>query len=105
MKVKPVIPGAVIRDPVTKRQLPDKGDEVPDTSFWVRRLLAGEVERIDESSEIEPEHPTEPAAATPSEIEPELEHLTEPAAATPSREAAASQPLAPPVATTTPGQE
>lgn len=46
MKVKPAIPGAVIRDPHTKRPLPAEGREVPDTAFWRRRLLAGEVVRI-----------------------------------------------------------
>lgn len=43
MRVKPADPGAVIRDPVTKRQLPADGGDVPDTSFWRRRLDAGEV--------------------------------------------------------------
>jgi len=43
MRVKPVIPGACIPDPETRRPLPDDGDDVSDTSFWVRRFLAGEV--------------------------------------------------------------
>ena len=50
MKVKPVDPTAVIRDPHTKQQLPAEGGEVPENSFWTRRLLAGEVVRIDEPS-------------------------------------------------------
>jgi Protein of unknown function (DUF2635) len=48
MRAKPVDPDAVIRDPVTQRQLPAEGGEVPDTSFWRRRLLAGEIELVDE---------------------------------------------------------
>lgn len=43
MKVKPAIPGAVIRDPISRRALPEEGGDVPDTSFWIRRLRAGEV--------------------------------------------------------------
>lgn len=41
MIVKPAEPGAVIRDPVTKQRLPAEGAEVPDTSYWIRRTLAG----------------------------------------------------------------
>lgn len=47
MRVKPVDPTAVIRDPHTKRPLPAEGAEVPENTFWVRRLRAGEVVRID----------------------------------------------------------
>lgn len=43
MRAKPVIPGAVIRDPDTKRQLPDDGDDVEETSFWIRRFLDAEI--------------------------------------------------------------
>jgi hypothetical protein len=50
MRVKPAIPGAVIRDPHTKRPLPAGGAEVPDNTFWRRRLLAGEVVRLDAPS-------------------------------------------------------
>jgi hypothetical protein len=46
MKVKPVDPSAVIRDPHTKVPLPAEGGEVPDTNFWNRRLLDGSVVRI-----------------------------------------------------------
>lgn len=54
MKLKPVDPNAVIRDPHTKRVLPPEGAEVPDNVFWNRRLIAGEVTRCDE----EPAKPT-----------------------------------------------
>lgn len=43
MKVKSAIEGAVIRDPHTKRPLPAEGGEVPDNTFWRRRLMSGEV--------------------------------------------------------------
>jgi hypothetical protein len=48
MKVKPVDPAAVIRDPHTRQPLPAEGGDVPENSFWIRRLLAGEVVRLDE---------------------------------------------------------
>lgn len=48
MKVKPADPNAVIRDPHTRQPLPAEGGEVPETSFWIRRLNDGEVVRIDE---------------------------------------------------------
>lgn len=50
MKVKPVDPNAVIRDPVTKLPLPAEGGDVPENNFWVRRVLAGEVVRLDEAT-------------------------------------------------------
>jgi hypothetical protein len=43
MRVKPAKPGNVIRDPRTRRPLPAEGATVPDTTFWQRRLDAGEV--------------------------------------------------------------
>lgn len=47
MKVKPAIEGAIIRDPITKQPLPAQGREVPDNSFWRRRLADGEVVLVD----------------------------------------------------------
>ena len=55
MRVKPVDPNAVIRDPHTRRPLPADGDNVPDDSvFWNRRLRAGEVVRIEAPTGREP---------------------------------------------------
>ncbi len=48
MKVKPADPTAVIRDPHTRLPLPAEGAEVPENVFWTRRVLAGDVVRIDE---------------------------------------------------------
>lgn len=48
MRVKPVDPTMIIRDPHTKRPLPAEGGDVPETNFWTRRVLSGEVVRIDE---------------------------------------------------------
>lgn len=42
MFVKPMA-GLLVRDPVTKRQLPADGKEVPETSFWLRRIADGSV--------------------------------------------------------------
>jgi hypothetical protein len=57
MMVKPVNPAAVIRDPITKRQLPADGGEVPESNFWIRRLLAGEIVRIDKPTPAAPVAP------------------------------------------------
>ncbi len=40
-----VIPknGIIIRDPDLKTLLPEEGREVPDTLFWQRRILDGDV--------------------------------------------------------------
>lgn len=43
MTVKPAREGELVRDPHTKRALPAAGGTVPDTSFWRRRLAAGDV--------------------------------------------------------------
>lgn len=46
MRVRPTFEGAVIRDPHTRTPLPAAGAEVPDTSFWHRRLRSGDVELV-----------------------------------------------------------
>lgn len=43
MFVKPA-DGRKVRDPVTKRHIPDEGKEVPETSYWLRRIAAGDVQ-------------------------------------------------------------
>jgi hypothetical protein len=48
MRIRPTIPGAVIRDPITRLALPDDGGDVPDNQFWRRRLLAREVQIVDD---------------------------------------------------------
>ncbi len=60
MKVKPVDPNAVIRDPHTRRQLPPEGADVPENIFWTRRLLAGEVVRVEESAQPAGDEPVKP---------------------------------------------
>jgi hypothetical protein len=60
VRVKPAIPGTIIRDPHTKRALPDEGGEVPENSFWVRRLRDGDVVHVSAP---------EPPAAKPAPIE------------------------------------
>ena len=66
MKVKPVNSAAMIRDPITKRALPTEGGDVPESNFWIRRLRAGEVVRIDQPAvaapAAQPVVPTTPAA-------------------------------------------
>lgn len=48
MMIKPTIAGQLFRDPHTKRVLPQTGGKMPDSTFWRRRLAAGDVEIIDE---------------------------------------------------------
>lgn len=43
LNVKPA-PGLVVRDPVTRQALPPEGGEVPDTTYWRRRLADGDVQ-------------------------------------------------------------
>lgn len=62
MRVKPADPNAVIRDPHTRRPLPVDGGEVPDSNFWRRRLIAGEVVRIDEPAHPVGNEPISPLA-------------------------------------------
>lgn len=40
--VKPA-PGLLVRDPVTMEPLPAAGAEKPRSSYWLRRLAAGDV--------------------------------------------------------------
>jgi len=62
MKVKPTIPGAVIRYPNDpRRRLPDEGDEVPETGpdslHWHRLILSKDIERVREPTGLEPVTP------------------------------------------------
>jgi|GEM_PF-2000021 len=58
MRVRPATKGHIIRDPHTKRQLPDEGGEVPDTIYWQRKLARGEVVPVDgdEPRPVSPEN-------------------------------------------------
>jgi hypothetical protein len=40
--LKPGAPGLVVRDPHTKRALPEVGGRVRDNTFWRRRLRSGD---------------------------------------------------------------
>lgn len=45
IKLRPAS-GRVVRDPKTRRVLKAAGEEKPRSSYWMRRLAAGEVEEI-----------------------------------------------------------
>lgn len=60
MRVKPADPTAVIRDPITKLPLPAEGGDVPENGFWMRRLIAGEVVRLDSPSQPTGSEPIAP---------------------------------------------
>lgn len=42
MRVRPA-PGLKVRDPISKVHIPEGGCDVPETSFWFRRLRSGDV--------------------------------------------------------------
>jgi hypothetical protein len=43
MRIRPAVPGAIVRDPETKRPLPPEGADVAETSYWLRRLRSRDV--------------------------------------------------------------
>lgn len=45
--VVPTQAGMVLRDPVSKRILPDEGAFVKKNSFWLKRIVSGEVKLVD----------------------------------------------------------
>lgn len=47
MKVKPR-PGLIVRDPISRIPLPVAGADVPESEYWVRRLLDGDVVGADD---------------------------------------------------------
>lgn len=47
--VKPAKPRMGLRDPQTKRPVPDDGALVPDTAFWRRRVKNGDVKELTDS--------------------------------------------------------
>lgn len=48
MFVRPA-PGLKVRDPVSYLHIPEGGKEVPESSYWVRRLRSGDVVQISDS--------------------------------------------------------
>lgn len=62
MKIKPV-EGRVVRDPRTMQILPEEGRDVPDTSFWHRRIRDGDVTVEDAPAET-PHHRSVPRRET-----------------------------------------
>ena len=61
LKIKPA-PGLKVRDPVTKQHLKEEGEQKPRTTFWLRRLAAGEVLEV-KSDAVKAAGSDEPAAA------------------------------------------
>jgi hypothetical protein len=49
MKVKPAGPDRAIPYPMSTELLPEDGADVPDTSYWRRRLRDGDVVPVDQS--------------------------------------------------------
>lgn len=59
MKIWPA-PGRRVRDPVTGQLLTLRGVEVPDTSFWRRRLADGDVLTAPPTAQSKPPKPPKP---------------------------------------------
>lgn len=54
MKVKPA-KGMLVRDPYTRVPLPPEGRNVPENSYWLRRVMFGDVVKIGEpEAEVKP---------------------------------------------------
>lgn len=49
MRIKPAREGLIVLDPATYFPLPAEGAEVPETSYWQRRLLDGDVVLVTQS--------------------------------------------------------
>jgi len=50
MHVKPAREGLIVLDPATYTPLPTEGAEVPETSYWQRRLLDGDLVLVTKST-------------------------------------------------------
>jgi hypothetical protein len=44
--VRPVSPGLIVRDPITRQPLPSEGAEKPRDTYWLRRLADGDVVEV-----------------------------------------------------------
>lgn len=53
MFVKPA-EGRKVRNPISKQHLPAAGAEVPESTFWIRRLRDGDVVRAEPPKAVEP---------------------------------------------------
>lgn len=60
MFVKPA-PDRFVRDPESKRLLPDDGAEVPQAGYWMRRLRDGDVIPATPAASAAPAAPAAPA--------------------------------------------
>ncbi|WP_454843310.1 DUF2635 domain-containing protein [Pseudomonas gorinensis] len=57
MRIYPT-PGLLVRDPVKRDALPEKGREVADNDhYWLRRLACNDVTRTPPKAEISPDLP------------------------------------------------
>jgi hypothetical protein len=81
VKIRPANPGMMIRDPNTRRPLPEDGARVSVSNFWRRRLADGDVVIVEteegedaddlegrvpevEGAPVQPEHGDVPPLAT-----------------------------------------
>lgn len=60
MKVRPARSNYIIRDPLTRVPLPHGGKNVPNNSFWRRRIKAGDVIEVKDLPPVAPPPPPPP---------------------------------------------
>lgn len=63
LHVKPAF-GLVVIDPITRQRLPDAGAEVPETTYWLRRLDDRDVQRVEPPAAAAPKQKTKRAEAS-----------------------------------------
>lgn len=62
MRLKPAREGLIVLDPATYLPLPSEGADVPETSYWQRRLLDGDVVEV-----TQPRAPARSRTASPAQ--------------------------------------
>lgn len=47
IKIKPAVKGLLVRDPITRKPLHEKGELKPRSTYWLRRMADGSVIEMD----------------------------------------------------------
>lgn len=53
MFVKPARKGLLVRDPLTMKHVPEKGMEVPDHPYWLRRERDGDIVIVEKIKKVQ----------------------------------------------------
>lgn len=57
IRLRPAVPGAVIKDPRTGELLPEAGATVPADPYWIGLQLRGDVVPVEEKAVAKPSKP------------------------------------------------